>query len=140
VFNTPFARSDVSGDYFHPSTAGQAKLARVTWDHGYWAAHSVSLAAASGSSRSAKGGWTATVTAAARDEFGNSVAGASIAGAWSTGGSGGCTTSAAGTCSFSVNLPKRVTTTSWTVSGITHPTLTYDPAGNAAASVTIAKP
>jgi lysophospholipase L1-like esterase len=33
VFNTPFARSDVTTrDYFHPSLAGQAKLAQVSWD------------------------------------------------------------------------------------------------------------
>jgi lysophospholipase L1-like esterase len=33
VFNTAFARSDVSTrDYFHPSVAGQAKLAGVTWN------------------------------------------------------------------------------------------------------------
>src|SRR3954471_724791 len=32
VFNTTFARSDVSTrDYFHPSLAGQAKLAAATW-------------------------------------------------------------------------------------------------------------
>lgn len=31
VFNTPFTTGDVSGDYFHPSVAGQAKLAAVTW-------------------------------------------------------------------------------------------------------------
>jgi lysophospholipase L1-like esterase len=32
VFNTPFVRSDVTTrDYFHPSVAGQAKLAAVTW-------------------------------------------------------------------------------------------------------------
>ena len=32
VFNTPFARSDVTTrDYFHPSVAGQTKLAAVTW-------------------------------------------------------------------------------------------------------------
>jgi lysophospholipase L1-like esterase len=32
VFNTAFVRSDVSTrDYFHPSIAGQAKLANVTW-------------------------------------------------------------------------------------------------------------
>jgi PKD repeat protein len=39
VFNTQFTRSDVSGDYFHPSVAGQAKLASVSWAAGYtWAA------------------------------------------------------------------------------------------------------
>jgi lysophospholipase L1-like esterase len=32
VFNTQFVRSDVSSrDYFHPSVAGQARLASVTW-------------------------------------------------------------------------------------------------------------
>ncbi len=37
VFNTVFTASDITGrDYFHPSTAGQAKLASVTWAAGYW--------------------------------------------------------------------------------------------------------
>jgi PKD repeat protein len=35
VFNTPFTSGDVSGDYFHPSVAGQAKLASVTWNATY---------------------------------------------------------------------------------------------------------
>ncbi len=39
LFNVQFAKSDVSGDYFHPSIAGQAKLAAVTWAAGYtWTA------------------------------------------------------------------------------------------------------
>jgi lysophospholipase L1-like esterase len=38
VFETQFARSDVSSrDYFHPSIAGQAKLASVTWAEGPYA-------------------------------------------------------------------------------------------------------
>jgi lysophospholipase L1-like esterase len=37
VFSTPFVRSDVSTrDYFHPSAAGQARLASVSWAAGYW--------------------------------------------------------------------------------------------------------
>jgi len=37
VFGTTFLASDVtSRDYFHPSIAGQAKLAAVTWSAGYW--------------------------------------------------------------------------------------------------------
>jgi lysophospholipase L1-like esterase len=37
VFSTPFTRADVSTrDYFHPSAAGQAKLASVSWAAGYW--------------------------------------------------------------------------------------------------------
>lgn len=38
VFNTAFTASDISTrDYFHPSVAGQAKLASVTWQVSYWA-------------------------------------------------------------------------------------------------------
>jgi lysophospholipase L1-like esterase len=36
VYSVAFAKSDVSGDYFHPSIAGQAKLAAVSWAAGYW--------------------------------------------------------------------------------------------------------
>jgi len=39
VFGTTFTSSDVSGDFFHPSVTGQAKLAAVSWGAGYrWAA------------------------------------------------------------------------------------------------------
>ena len=37
VFNTAFTAGDVSTrDYFHPSVAGQAKLAAGTWAVGFW--------------------------------------------------------------------------------------------------------
>jgi len=37
VFNVAFSASDISTrDYFHPSLAGQAKLASVSWAAGYW--------------------------------------------------------------------------------------------------------
>lgn len=37
AFGTAFVPSDVSTrDYFHPSEAGQAKLAAVSYDNGYW--------------------------------------------------------------------------------------------------------
>ena len=37
VFSTKFVVSDVSTrDYFHPSRAGQTKLAAVSWAAGYW--------------------------------------------------------------------------------------------------------
>ena len=35
AFNTAFTTGDVSGDYFHPSVQGQAKLASVSWAAGY---------------------------------------------------------------------------------------------------------
>ena len=38
LFNTAFTTADVNTrDYFHPSTAGQAKVAAVTWAKSYWA-------------------------------------------------------------------------------------------------------
>jgi PKD repeat protein len=36
AYNTVFTTSDASGDYFHPSISGQAKLAAVSWGAGYW--------------------------------------------------------------------------------------------------------
>lgn len=37
VFNTSLTASDITTrDYFHPSIAGQKKLAAVTWGAGYW--------------------------------------------------------------------------------------------------------
>ena len=37
VFNLAFTASDISTrDYFHPSLAGQKKLAAVSWSAGYW--------------------------------------------------------------------------------------------------------
>jgi lysophospholipase L1-like esterase len=39
VFNYQFSESQVSRlDYFHPSLAGQAALASVTWQHSWWSA------------------------------------------------------------------------------------------------------
>lgn len=35
AFGTPLVTSDVSGDYFHPSVSGQAKLSGVSWGAGY---------------------------------------------------------------------------------------------------------
>lgn len=37
AYSTVFTTSDASGDYFHPSISGQAKLAAVSWAAGYWA-------------------------------------------------------------------------------------------------------
>jgi PKD repeat protein len=36
AYNTVFTTSDASGDYFHPSISGQAKLAAVSWGASYW--------------------------------------------------------------------------------------------------------
>jgi hypothetical protein len=48
VFGYPFTLSQLSGwDYFHPNTSGQAVLADVTWEAGFWAASSETAAATS---------------------------------------------------------------------------------------------
>jgi lysophospholipase L1-like esterase len=45
VFGYPFSLSQLSGwDYFHPNTAGQAVLADLTWDAGYWASEPAAAA------------------------------------------------------------------------------------------------
>lgn len=139
AYNTAFATSDVSGDYFHPSTTGQAKLARVSWNAGPWVPPpSVSLGSLAGSASSRKGGWTARVTLSTVDGNGQPVPSAAVSGQWSTGVSGGCTTGSSGTCSFTLNLGRKVTSASWTIATITHATLPHVP--NALTSVTIAAP
>jgi hypothetical protein len=64
IFNTDFLRSDVSAlDYFHPSIAGQAKLATLSWS----ATFNFDDAAAPVSSAAVSGG---TVTLTATDDVG----------------------------------------------------------------------
>lgn len=143
VYNTEFTTADASGDYFHPSISGQAKLARVAWEAGYWSApppKTVSIADLSGSTATRKSGWTATITVTVADSANAAVFAATVSGSWSTGSSGGCTTAASGRCSFSLNVGRKAASVSWTVSGITHATLTYDPQRNQQSTVTLARP
>lgn len=47
VFGYPFTLSQLSGwDYFHPNTAGQAVLADVTWEAGFWSPSAPAAASA----------------------------------------------------------------------------------------------
>jgi hypothetical protein len=87
-----------------------------------------------------KGGWTAAVTISVRDNQLAPVSGATVTGTWSTGAGTSCTTSAAGTCTVSLNLGKKATSVTWSLSGITHATLTYDPDGNVIESITVNRP
>lgn len=143
VYSTAFAKSDVSGDYFHPSIAGQAKLAKVSWEAGYWAnagKPTVRLASATGSAATAKGGWTARVTVSAADGSGAAVGGATITGTWSTGVTGTCTTSATGSCAISLSVGRKVTSVTWTVGSVSASGYVYDPSANLTSSLTIAAP
>jgi PKD repeat protein len=230
VYSTVFTTSDASGDYFHPSISGQAKLAAVSWGAGYWPngappnqppvasfsygctqlactfngtastdadgtvasyawsfggdgsgagaqpSHTFSAAGTYGvtlmvtddkgatgsvtqqvtvsaaqsgttsiggltSSASARrGGWTATVTISVVDGQLAPVSGATVSGGWSTGAGTSCITGASGTCSVSLNVNKKTASVSWTLTGLTHATLTYDPGGNVAESISINRP
>jgi lysophospholipase L1-like esterase len=231
VYDVVFAKSDIAGDYFHPSVSGQAKLAATTWAAGYWpnggpvtdnpptaafsasctnlactfdgsgssddngivsfdwtfgddgaatgvtSAHTfaaagtytvtlsvtdtigqpasvshdvdvvagsggstVHLASASGSATPRKGGWTATFTVTVADGAGASVSGATVTGSLSTGGSGGCTTGSAGSCSFGVNEGKKATSVTWTVTGISASGSAYDATADQGSPVLVQRP
>ena len=146
VFNTQFARSDVSGDYFHPSVAGQAKLASVSWAAGYtWAATPpppptpMWVGSLSGSSAGTRN-WTATVTIGVVDAQGP-VVGVAVSGAWTPGSGGTCTTGASGTCTIkSTTLNRKTTSVTFRVNGLARDGWAYASSSNVATSIVITKP
>jgi hypothetical protein len=77
--------------------------------------------------------WRADVTITVLDDLGGAVAGATVSGAWSRGGSGtkSCVTDATGRCGVYRTLANLKSSTVWTVSAVRHPTLVYDAAANA---------
>ncbi|MEO6059125.1 MAG: PKD domain-containing protein [Candidatus Limnocylindria bacterium] len=223
AYNTVFTTSDASGDYFHPSIAGQAKLAAVSWGAGYWAggappppppvnqaptasfiysctylvcsfdgsgstdaggsvvsyawafgdggsgsgaaashtfsaagtysvslvvtdnggatgntaqsvtvsappvAQTMTISALIPSSGTRKSGWTATVTITVRDGSDATLSGATVTGAWLSGAGTNCTTGSSGTCSVSVNVGRKTSSVTWTVSNVTEAAYTYLP-------------
>ncbi len=72
--------------------------------------------------------WTATVTATVRDNGAALISGANVSGTWRRGNVGTCTTDASGTCA--VALSTRAKNEQFTVTDVTHASLTYDPAAN----------
>lgn len=97
----------------------------------------------SGSSTSLGRTWTATVTIIVVDSAGNLLRDATVIGDWSQGtlASGSCTTDDAGQCNVtSGSILKRQGSVTFTVTGATHATFTYDPTANVETSVSIAKP
>lgn len=149
VFKTQFATSDVAGDYFHPSIAGQAKLASVSWSVGYaWvtspppASTPMWIGALTASRTSSLTSWRATVTITVVGETGP-VSGVNVTGAWSAGsGATTCTTGTAGTCSVRSSTLSRTSTSSvtFTVSGLTKTGWIYNSARNAVTSITVLRP
>ncbi|MEX1157387.1 MAG: hypothetical protein WEC79_00475, partial [Thermomicrobiales bacterium] len=101
-----------------------------------------------GSSTSLGSNWNATVTARVHDSNEGAVSNATVTGSWSTGGSSECVTSGDGICNVtSPNLRKRIGSTTFTVTDVTHATLTYSPSANHdpdgdsdGTSITVSKP
>jgi hypothetical protein len=72
--------------------------------------------------------WTATVTATVRDSAAGLVSNATMTGSWKSGIVSTCTTAADGTCSVTTTTKGK--NEQFTVTGVTHATLTYDPLAN----------
>ncbi len=147
VFNTAFAASDISTrDYFHPSVAGQAKLAAVSWQAGPFVAAPpptlLHVGAMSGSSaKAAKRTWTASVLIAVHDASHAAVGGVTVSGAFSGGGTVTCTTSSTGSCTVkSGGVSVNTGSVTFAVSGMSKPDTSYDPAANHVTSIAVSKP
>ncbi len=72
--------------------------------------------------------WQATVEIAVHDAAENAVSGATVSGTWGGGasGTGLCVTGAGGTCQVtSANIPKKQGTATFTVTSVTHGSLSY---------------
>ena len=94
------------------------------------------------SATNGKTGWKATVTITITNSSGP-VANATVSAAWSNGysASDSCVTTASGTCTVSTGrIANTVPNVLLSVSGVTHASLTYQPAGNVVSSVTVNKP
>jgi hypothetical protein len=106
-------------------------------------AQTVSVGALSGSAvATTTKGWQATVTVSVRNTSGAAVPNATVTGDFTFGGTGlGCTTNGSGICSItSGNINKAKTSTTFTVRSISGSNMSYNPSGNVASSVVIAKP
>jgi PKD repeat protein len=79
-----------------------------------------------------KNTWTANVVVTVHDASHGPVGNATVTGVWSNGASGTsqCSTDAGGQCPVSVGGIRKVTSVDFTVTGVTHGTLTYEAADN----------
>ena len=75
-----------------------------------------------------------------KDGAGGAVGGATVTGAWSTGGTGTCVTAATGSCAFSVNVSRKVSSVTWTVSSIAAAGYGYNASANIGSPVTVQAP
>jgi len=91
---------------------------------------------------SRNGNWRASVSVLVRDASGAAIAGATVTGDFSTGGTGlTCTTGSTGRCTItSGTLSKNLASSTWTVKAIAGTGLQYQASGNTVSSITISRP
>lgn len=77
-----------------------------------------------------RGGKTPTFTITVHDGNHNPVAGVTVTGSWSSGGTGSCVTDANGRCSLSKAFARKQTTVTFTVTGLTKSGYAYDAGSN----------
>lgn len=148
VFNTPFTAADIgTRDYFHPSVAGQAKLASVSWQAGPYVAApppatTLHIGSLTGSSAPANNHtWTASVAITVHDSSHASVGGVTVSGTFSGGPTVICTTSSSGACTArSGGISVKTASVTFTVSNLARSGATYDSAANHVTSVVVSKP
>lgn len=112
------------------------------------AATSLHVADLDGSSNNQGKTWTALITILIHDNNSVPVANATVDGIWSNGGSASCTTDGNGVCIISQSgIRKKDGSVDFSVTAVTHASLSYDPAANAdpdgdsdGTSITVAKP
>lgn len=116
-----------------PSTAPVTEPAPTT---------TVAIASMTGSSASQKNGWRATVILNVKTSSGAVQGGAVVSGSFTDGGSSvSCTTGPNGSCEIKSGLiGKRVTSTTFSVQGITGSNLSYDATKNALSKLQLNAP
>jgi hypothetical protein len=84
-----------------------------------------------GASTNRRSTWTAIVTITVHDSNHLPIANATVNGSWNGGGMGSCTTTGGGQCAVTRStISKSNGTATFTVTNITHATLTYASTGN----------
>ena len=102
----------------------------------------VSIASLSAAAVKQRNGWAARVTVKVKRADGSPASGAIVRGDFTVGGKGvGCTTDAAGACTFSSgNLSGKTVSVTWSVTSISGTGYAYSASSNAVSSVSVNRP
>ncbi len=91
------------------------------------------------SAASGRKNWTATVTVTMHDGNHAAVPGSTLSVQWTGGATDSADTDANGRCTFTRTLSNSISSTTLTVTGATHPTLSYNDAANHSTSIVVNK-